>query len=223
MVWILFIAVAILSYWAQSNVKRKIEKCSKMPLSNGMTGREVAEQMLQDNGIYDVTVKSTRGMLTDFYNPQDKTVNLSEAVYGSNSVAAAAVAAHECGHALQHAQSYAPLKLRSMLVPVVQFSSTIVSWVLLAGIIMLKTFPQLMLFGIILFAATTLFSIITLPVEINASQRALVWLNRSGVTNVSNHHEATDALKAAAYTYVVAALSSLATLIYYITIYNNRR
>ncbi len=223
MVWILFIAVAILSYWAQSNVKRKFEKYSKMPLSNGMTGREVAEQMLQDNGIYDVTVKSTRGMLTDFYNPQDKTVNLSEAVYGSNSVAAAAVAAHECGHALQHAQSYAPLKLRSMLVPVVQFSSTIVSWVLLAGIIMLKTFPQLMLFGIILFAATTLFSIITLPVEINASQRALVWLNRSGVTNVSNHHEATDALKAAAYTYVVAALSSLATLIYYITIYNNRR
>lgn len=222
MVWILFIVVAILSYWAQGNVKRKFEKYSKMPLTNGMTGKEVAEQMLHDNGIYDVTVKSTRGMLTDFYNPQDKTVNLSEAVYGSNSVAAAAVAAHECGHAVQHAQAYAPLKLRSMLVPIVQFSSSIVSWIILAGIVMLNTFPQLLLFGIILFAVTTLFSIITLPVEINASQRALVWLNRSGITNVSNHKAATDALKSAAYTYVVAALSSLATLIYYITIYNRR-
>ena len=221
--WILFIGVAILSYWAQSNVKRKFDKYAKMPLTNGMTGKEIAEQMLHDNGIYDVTVKSTRGMLTDFYNPQDKTVNLSEAVYGSNSVAAAAVAAHECGHALQHAQSYAPLKLRSMLVPIVQFSSSIVSWILLAGIIMVQTFPGILLFGIILFALTTLFSVITLPVEINASQRALVWLNRAGVTNVSNHPAATDALKAAAYTYVVAALSSLATLIYYITIYNNRR
>ena len=200
----------------------KIKDANKID-NDGMTGKEIAEQMLHDNGIYDVTVKSTRGMLTDFYNPQDKTVNLSEAVYGSNSVAAAAVAAHECGHALQHAQSYAPLKLRSMLVPIVQFSSSIVSWILLAGIILVQSIPGILLFGIILFAATTLFSVITLPVEINASQRALVWLNRAGVTNVSNHHAATDALKAAAYTYVVAALSSLATLIYYITIYNNRR
>lgn len=221
--WILFIGIAVLSYLAQWNVKRKFEKYAKMPLDSVMTGKDVAEQMLHDNGIYDVTVKSTRGMLTDFYNPTDKTVNLSEAVYGSNSVAAAAVAAHECGHALQHAQSYAPLKLRSALVPVVQFSSNIVTWVLLAGILLINSFPQLLLIGIILFAMTTLFSLITLPVEINASQRALVWLNRSGITNVSNHGAATDALKSAAYTYVVAALSSLATLIYYVLIYTNRR
>ncbi|MGP1437062.1 MAG: zinc metallopeptidase [Phocaeicola sp.] len=221
--WILFIGIAVLSYLAQWNVKRKFEKYAKMPLDSVMTGKDVAEKMLHDNGIYDVTVKSTRGMLTDFYNPADKTVNLSEAVYGSNSVAAAAVAAHECGHALQHAQSYAPLKMRSAMVPVVQFSSNIVTWVLLAGILLINSFPQLLLMGIILFAMTTLFSLITLPVEINASQRALVWLNRSGLTNISNHGAATDALKSAAYTYVVAALSSLATLIYYILIYTNRR
>ncbi|MCE2617112.1 zinc metallopeptidase [Phocaeicola oris] len=221
--WILFIGIAVLSYLAQWNVKRKFEKYAKMPLDSVMTGKDVAEKMLHDNGIYDVTVKSTRGMLTDFYNPADKTVNLSEAVYGSNSVAAAAVAAHECGHALQHAQSYAPLKMRSAMVPVVQFSSNIVTWVLLAGILLINSFPQLLLMGIVLFAMTTLFSLITLPVEINASQRALVWLNRSGLTNISNHGAATDALKSAAYTYVVAALSSLATLIYYILIYTNRR
>ena len=221
--WILFIGIAVLSYWAQWNVKRKFEKYAKMPLDSVMTGKVVAEKMLHDNGIYDVTVKSTRGMLTDFYNPADKTVNLSEAVYGSNSVAAAAVAAHECGHALQHAQSYAPLKMRSAMVPMIQFSSNIVTWVLLAGILLINSFPQLLLTGIVLFAMTTLFSFITLPVEINASQRALVWLNRSGITNISNHGAATDALKSAAYTYVVAALSSLATLIYYILIYTNRR
>ncbi|MGP1476253.1 MAG: zinc metallopeptidase [Phocaeicola sp.] len=221
--WILFIGIAVLSYLAQWNVKRKFEKYAKMPLDSVMTGKDVAEKMLHDNGIYDVTVKSTRGMLTDFYNPADKTVNLSEAVYGSNSVAAAAVAAHECGHALQHAQSYAPLKMRSAMVPMIQFSSNIVTWVLLAGILLINSFPQLLLTGIVLFAMTTLFSFITLPVEINASQRALVWLNRSGITNISNHGAATDALKSAAYTYVVAALSSLATLIYYILIYTNRR
>lgn len=221
--WILFIGIAVLSYLAQWNVKRKFEKYAKMPLDSVMTGKNVAEQMLHDNGIYDVTVRSTRGMLTDFYNPMDKTVNLSEEVYGSNSVAAAAVAAHECGHALQHAQSYAPLKMRSALVPVVQFSASIVTWILLAGILLINSFPELLLVGIVLFAMTTLFSFITLPVEINASQRALVWLNRSGITNVSNHGAATDALKSAAYTYVVAALSSLATLIYYILIYTNRR
>lgn len=221
--WILFIGIAVLSYLAQWNVKRKFEKYAKMPLDSVMTGKDVAEQMLHDNGIYDVTVRSTRGMLTDFYNPTDKTVNLSEEVYGSNSVAAAAVAAHECGHALQHAQSYAPLKMRSALVPVVQFSASIVTWILLAGILLINSFPELLLVGIVLFAMTTLFSFITLPVEINASQRALVWLNRSGITNVSNHGAATDALKSAAYTYVVAALSSLATLIYYILIYTNRR
>ena len=209
MYWILFIGIALISYLVQANLKNKFEKYSKMPLMNGMTGRDVAIKMLQDNGIYDVKVISTPGMLTDHYNPANKTVNLSEGVYGSNSVAAAAVAAHECGHAVQHAHAYAPLKMRSALVPVVQFSSSIVSWVLLAGIV--------------LFAASTLFSFITLPVEINASQRALAWMSRAGITNAFNHQAAEDALKSAAYTYVVAALSSLATLIYYVMIYMGRR
>ena len=162
-------------------------------------------------------------MLTDHYNPVSKTVNLSEGVYGSCSVAAAAVAAHECGHALQHARAYAPLKMRSALVPVVQFSSSIVSWVLLAGILMVQSMPQILLAGIVLFAASTLFSFITLPVEINASQRALAWMSNAGITNVFNHKAAESALKSAAYTYVVAALSSLATLIYYVSIYMGRR
>lgn len=223
MYWILLIGIALISFIVQQNLQSKFKKYSQMPLSNGMTGREVAEKMLHDNGIYDVRVTSTPGSLTDHYNPVDKTVNLSEGVYGSCSVAAAAVAAHECGHAVQHAQAYAPLKMRSALVPVVQFSSTIVSWVLLAGIIMIETIPGILLFGIILFGASTLFSFITLPVEINASQRALVWMNRAGITNVFNHSAAEDALKSAAYTYVVAALSSLATLVYYVMVYMNRR
>ena len=223
MYWILFIGIAILSYIVQHNLQSKFKKYSKMPLMNGMTGREVAEKMLHDNGIYDVKVTSTPGMLTDHYNPANKTVNLSEGVYGSNSIAAAAVAAHECGHAVQHARAYAPLKMRSALVPVVQFSSNIVSWVLLAGILMVETMPSILLIGIILFAATTLFSLITLPVEINASGRALAWLSRAGITNTFNHQAAEDALKSAAYTYVVAALSSLATLIYYVMIYMGRR
>lgn len=223
MYWILFIGIAILSYIVQHNLQSKFKKYSKMPLINGMTGREVAEKMLHDNGIYDVKVTSTPGMLTDHYNPANKTVNLSEGVYGSNSIAAAAVAAHECGHAVQHARAYAPLKMRSALVPVVQFSSSIVSWVLLAGILMVETMPSILLIGIILFAATTLFSLITLPVEINASGRALAWLSRAGITNTFNHKATEDALKSAAYTYVVAALSSLATLIYYVMIYMGRR
>ena len=223
MYWILFNGIAIISYLVQANLKNKFEKYSKMPLANGMTGRDVAIKMLQDNGIYDVKVISTSGMLTDHYNPANKTVNLSEGVYGSNSVAAAAVAAHECGHALQHARAYAPLKMRSALVPVVQFSSSIMSWVLLAGILMVQSMPQILLAGIVLFAATTLFSFITLPVEINASKRALAWMSSAGITNVFNHKAAEDALKSAAYTYVVAALSSLATLIYYVSIYMGRR
>ena len=223
MIWIIFIGIAIISYLVQANLKNKFEKYSKMPLANGMTGRDVAIKMLQDNGIYDVKVISTSGMLTDHYNPANKTVNLSEGVYGSNSVAAAAVAAHECGHALQHARAYAPLKMRSALVPVVQFSSSIMSWVLLAGILMIQSMPQILLAGIVLFAATTLFSFITLPVEINASKRALAWMSSAGITNVFNHKAAEDALKSAAYTYVVAALSSLATLIYYVSIYMGRR
>ena len=212
--WIIFIGVAVVSYLVQAQLQSKFKKYSKMPLTNGMTGRDVALQMLHDNGIYDVQVTSTPGHLTDHYNPANKTVNLSEGVYSSNSVAAAAVAAHECGHAVQHARAYAPLRMRSALVPVVQFSSSIMTWVLLAGILMVNTFPQLLLAGIVLFAMTTLFSFITLPVEINASKRALVWLN---------HAQAEDALRSAAYTYVVAALGSLATLVYYIMIYMGRR
>lgn len=223
MYWILFIGIAIISYIVQASLQSKFEKYSRMALDNGMTGREVAEKMLRDNGIYDVTVTSTSGMLTDHYNPTNKTVNLSEGVYNTCSVAAAAVAAHECGHAVQHARAYAPLQMRSALVPVVQFSSSIVSWVLLAGILMVNTFPQLLLIGICLFAMTTLFSFITLPVEIDASRRALAWLSSAGVTNTYNHTQAQDALKSAAYTYVVAALSSLATLVYYIMIFTNRR
>ncbi|GAK37611.1 hypothetical protein JCM15093_2874 [Bacteroides graminisolvens DSM 19988 = JCM 15093] len=188
-----------------------------------MTGRDVAIKMLQDNGIYDVQVTSTQGMLTDHYNPANKTVNLSEGVYASNSVMAAAVAAHECGHAVQHARAYAPLTMRSKLVPVVTFASQWVSWLILGGILLLNYFPQLLLGGIILFAMTTLFSFITLPVEIDASKRALVWLSSAGITNSYNHAQAEDALKSAAYTYVVAALGSLATLIYYIMIYMGRR
>lgn len=221
--WILFIAIALISYLVQANLKSKFERFSKIPLPNGMTGRDVAIKMLHDNGIYDVQVISTPGMLTDHYNPMNKTVNLSEGVYGECSIAAAAVAAHECGHAVQHARAYAPLRMRSAMVPIVQFSSSIVSWVLLAGMLMMNTFPELLFLGILLFAVTTLFSFITLPVEIDASRRALVWLNTAGVTNVNTHDKATEALKSAAYTYVVAALSSLATLVYYIMIYMSRR
>lgn len=223
LIWIIFIGIAIVSFIVQSSLKSKFEKYSKVGLSNGMTGREVAEKMLRDNGIYDVRVISTPGMLTDHFNPTNKTVNLSEGVYSSCSVAAAAVAAHECGHAVQHARAYAPLQMRSALVPVVQFSSSIMSWILLAGILLINSFPQLLLIGICLFAMTTLFSFITLPVEIDASRRALVWLNSAGITNASNHGMAKDALKSAAYTYVVAALGSLATLVYYIMIYMGRR
>lgn len=221
--WIIFIGIAIVSFIVQSSLKSKFDKYSKVPLYNGMTGREVAEKMLRDNGIYDVRVISTPGMLTDHFNPTNKTVNLSEGVYSSCSVAAAAVAAHECGHAVQHAHAYAPLQMRSALVPVVQFSSSIMSWILLAGILLINSFPQLLLIGICLFAMTTLFSFITLPVEIDASRRALVWLNSAGITNASNHGMAKDALKSAAYTYVVAALGSLATLVYYIMIFMGRR
>lgn len=223
MYWILFIGIALLSYLVQANLKAKMEKYARLGIGGGLTGRDIAEKMLRENGIYDVRVTSTSGMLTDHYNPANKTVNLSEGVYNSSSVMAAAVAAHECGHAVQHARAYAPLQMRSALVPVVQFSSSIVSWVLLAGIFLIDTFPQLMLIGICLFAMTTLFSFITLPVEMDASRRALVWLRSAGVTNAYNQHQAQDALKAAAYTYVVAALSSLATLVYYVMIFTNRR
>lgn len=188
-----------------------------------MTGREVAEKMLHDNGIFDVQVISVRGRLTDHYNPLNKTINLSEAVYGSYSVAAAAVAAHETGHALQHAKGYAPLKMRSALVPIVSSTSKWVMWVILGGIIMIQTFPMLIWIGIGMFALTTLFSFVTLPVEKNATNRALAWLSSAGITDVSNHSQAEDALRWAGYTYVVAALSSLATLLYYIMIASGSR
>jgi len=190
-----------------------------------MTGRDVAEKMLHDHDIYDVQITCIEGELTDHYNPETKTVNLSKEVYHGANVAAVAVAAHECGHAVQHATAYAPLKMRSALVPVVSFSSKWMSWILLIGMMTLHVFPQLMLIGICLFAATTLFSFITLPVEVNASQRAVNWLREAGITDNETTEMASDALHSAAYTYVVAALSSLATLVYYILIFlgNSRR
>ena len=223
LIWIIFIGISLLSYIVQANLNSKFKKYSKESLGNGMTGRDVAEKMLRDNGIYDVQVTSVPGFLTDHYDPTKRTVNLSREVYSSCSVAAAAVAAHECGHALQHAQAYAPLKMRSALVPVVSFSSKWVSWILLIGIMCVQSFPGLLLLGIALFAMSTLFSFVTLPVEINASRRALAWLSRAGITTHSTHGDAESALRSAAYTYVVAALSSLATLVYYVMIYMGRR
>lgn len=220
-IWIIFGVTALVSFLIQNSLKSKFKKYSKIPVA--LTGRDIAYKMLQDNGITDVKITCTPGQLTDHYNPANKTVNLSEDVYHSASVAAAAVAAHECGHAVQHATAYAPLQMRSKLVPVVSFASNWVQWVLLAGIIFVQSFPQLLLAGIILFGMTTLFSFITLPVEINASQRALAWLSNAGITNYSTHEPAKDALKTAAYTYVVAALGSLATLLYYVMIYMGRR
>ena len=220
---IIFLGIALVSYLVQQNLQTKFKAYSKMPLAGGITGREVAERMLRDHGIYDVRVVSTPGQLTDHYDPTKKTVNLSESVYGSCSVAAAAVAAHECGHAVQHAVAYAPLKLRSALVPVVSFASSWVQWVLLAGVLLVHSFPQLLALGIVLFASTTLFSFVTLPVEVDASRRAIVWLQSAGITNASNHKYACSALRSAAYTYVIAALSSLATLLYYVMIFMNRR
>lgn len=223
MIYIIFIAIATISWIVQARLQSKFKKYSQVPLRYGMTGRDVAEKMLRENGVDNVSVISTRGHLTDHFNPQNMTVNLSESVYASNSIAAAAVAAHECGHAVQHARAYAPLKMRSALVPVVSFASQWMSWVLLAGILTINVFPQLMLAGIILFALTTLFSFITLPVEIDASRRALAWLDEAGITDYTTRDQARDALKAAAYTYVVAALGSLATLVYYVMIFLGRR
>ena len=216
------IIVMVLSLLVQSMLQSRFNKYSKIPVANGMSGAEVAEKMLRDNGIHDVKVVSTHGTLTDHYNPQTKTVNLSEGVYASRSIAAAAVAAHECGHAIQHAYGYAPLQMRSALVPIVSFASNIVQWILLAGIIFFQTFPGLLWIGIALFATTTIFSFITLPVEINASVRAISWLEGAGVTDYQTRPMAIDALKWAAYTYVIAALGSLATLLYYIGIARNR-
>jgi Zn-dependent membrane protease YugP len=191
-------------------------------LASGLSGREIAERMLRSNGIFDVKVVSVDGFLSDHYNPLTKTVNLSPDVYSGKSISAAAVAAHECGHAVQHASAYPWLMLRSRLVPVVQTSSMLIQWVLIAGILLIKVFPALLLIGIGLFALTTIFSIITLPVEFDASNRALAWLESSNVTTSQERPKAKDALKWAAMTYVVAAVASIVTLVQYIFIYSNR-
>ena len=215
-IYILMIVIMLVSMLVQHMLQSRFNKYSQVGLPNGMTGADVARKMLADHGSYDVKVVPTNGMLTDHFNPQTKTVALSEGVYASRSVAAAAVAAHECGHAVQHAHGYAALRMRSALVPVVSFASNIVQWVLLAGVLTINIFPGLLWFGIILFATTTLFSFVTLPVEINASARAISWLTQTGITDSQTRPMAIDALKWAAYTYVVAALGSLATLLYYI-------
>lgn len=221
--WILFGGIALISFIVQKSLEQKFKRYSQVPLRGGLTGADVARKMLADNGINDVEVVATNGMLTDHYNPMTKKVNLSENVYNANSIAAAAVAAHECGHAVQHARAYVPLKLRSALVPVVNFSSKIMTWVLLAGMLLINSFPQLLLLGIVLFSLTTLFSFVTLPVEINASRRALEWLENNRLTDLDTHPMAKSALRSAAYTYVVAALGSLATLFYYILVFMRRR
>lgn len=219
--WIIFIGVAMASWIVSASLESKFKKYSRVPLR--MTGKEVAEKMLRDNGIDDVKVTCTKGHLTDHYNPATQTVNLSESVYNSASVAAAAVAAHECGHAVQHETAYAPLKMRSALVPVVNFAGKWMMWVLLAGMLLLQIFPAVMGIGILLFALTTLFSFITLPVEIDASRRAVAWLDGAGITDAETTPLAKSALRSAAYTYVVAALGSLANLLYYIMIFVGRR
>lgn len=223
MIWIIFIGFALASWWVSHQLKQRFEEYSQIPTSNGMSGRDVAEKMLRDFAVSGVRIESVEGKLSDHYNPANKTVNLSEEVYYGKNVAAAAVAAHECGHALQHAQAYEWLGLRSSLVPVVSFASHWMQWLLLGGILLINTFPAILLAGIILFGLTTLFSFITLPVEMNASKRALRWVMTSGVTDVQTQGKAEDALKWAGYTYVVAALGSLATLLYYISIFMGRR
>jgi len=222
MSWILFIAIAIVSYFVQKNVQSKFEKYSREYIP--YTGAQVAEKMLRSFGITDVKIERVQGTLTDHYDPSSKTLRLSEPVYDACNVAAAAVAAHECGHAVQHATAYSWLSLRSMLVPAVSFSSKWCQWILLGGIAVLSftNNATVLLIGIALFAVTTLFSFITLPVEINASSRALAWLDKSGITSYETHRDAKEALKAAAYTYVVAALSSLATLLYYVSMISRR-
>jgi hypothetical protein len=220
-IWILLIVVMVLSMVIQARLKSRFEKYSEIPVS--LTGAEVAQRMLQAHGIHDVNIVSIEGTLTDHYNPQTKTVNLSHDVYYGSSVAAAAVAAHECGHVVQHAEGYAPLKFRSALVPVVSFANNWISWVLLAGVILINIVPSVLWIGIGLFALTTLFSLVTLPVEINASARAVRWLEDAGIMNYETKPMAVDALKWAAYTYVIAAIGSLATLLYYISIANRRR
>ena len=222
LIWIIFIGISLLSYIVQANLNRKFKKYSEESLGNGMTGRDVAEKMLRDNGIYDVRVTSTQGHLTDHYNPADKTVNLSESVYNSPSIAAAAVAAHECGHAVQHARGYAWLEMRSKLVPLISITSRFSTWVIILGMLTINTFPALFWVGILMIAASALFSVITLPVEYNASSRALDWLRSTRTLDDSQMEGATISLRWAARTYLVAALSAIATLLYYLGFARNR-
>lgn len=222
-IYVIFGFFALISWLVSRQLKNKFKNYSKIATVNGMTGREVVEKMLRDHNITGVKIGSVSGQLSDHYDPTTKTINLSHDVYNGANVAAAAVAAHECGHALQHAEAYAFLTVRSKLVPAVSIASKWMSWILLAGILMVQSNPQILLIGIILFASTTLFSFVTLPVEIDASNRAIVWLRNSGITSYESQDKAKDALKWAAYTYVVAALASLATLMYYVMIYMGGR
>lgn len=215
-IWFIVIAVMVLSFIIQQTLQSKFRKYSQIPTTGGLTGAEVARRMLEENGIRNVRITCVEGQLTDHFNPETMTVNLSESVYGQRSIAAAAVAAHECGHALQHAQGYAPLKMRTALVPVVSFANKTVQWIILLGVLLINITPSLLWLGIILFGATTLFSIVTLPVEVNASQRAVAWLKNSRIADSETAPMAADALKWAAYTYFIAAIGSLATLLYYI-------
>lgn len=221
--YVIGLVIMLVSWLVGQQLKSRFEKYSRTTLSNNLSGREIAEQMLRDNGITSVKVVSVQGHLTDHYNPANRTVNLSEPVYHGRNAAAAAVAAHECGHAVQHATAYRWLTMRSKLVPVVSVASQWMQWVLLGGILLLNQFPGLLLFGIGLFAMTTLFSIITLPVEYDASNRALAWIQRNGIVTPSEYAMSADALKWAARTYVVAAIGSIGTLLYYVMVYMNRR
>jgi Zn-dependent membrane protease YugP len=214
---------AVAGWLVSSMLKSKFTKYSKVPTNGGLTGRDVAERMLADSKVYGVKIHSVEGSLTDHYNPINKTVNLSKDVYYGNSIAAAAVSAHECGHAIQHATAYSWLTMRSKLVPAVSISSKYMTWVLLAGIILIETFPILLLAGICMYAVTTLFSFVTLPVEIDASKRAMKWLENAGITTYNTYPQAQSALRWAAYTYVVSALGSLAMLVHYIMLYLARR
>lgn len=220
LVSLIFVGISMLVSY---RLRSKFSEYSQFPLSSGLSGREVAERMLRDSGIYDVKVVSVDGFLSDHYNPADKTVNLSPDVYNNTTIAAAAVAAHECGHAVQHATAYRWLTFRSKMVPVVQVSSMLIQWVLLAGVLLINVFPSLLLIGIGLFAMTTLFSVVTLPVEFDASRRALAWLGTTRITNAQEQPQAQDALKWAALTYVVAAIASIVTLVQYILMYMGAR
>lgn len=220
LVSLIFVGISMLVSY---RLRSKFSEYSQFPLSSGMSGREVAERMLRDSGIYDVKVVSVDGFLSDHYNPADKTVNLSPDVFNNTTIAAAAVAAHECGHAVQHATAYRWLTFRSKMVPVVQVSSMLIQWVLLAGVLLINVFPSLLLLGIGLFAVTTIFSVVTLPVEFDASRRALAWLGTTRITNAQEQPQAQDALKWAALTYVVAAIASIVTLVQYILMYLGAR